>query len=239
VTTILARLGRLLDLERPTPGERTQWTVRTEHGVYVVVLEQYVSGTRVRLDGKTVGHSPAWSFPAVPFRFAVGPLPATLGLSPDTEAGTVRATLIVDGARIAPDAPRWRLRPVPPTPWSRILASAGYALGALLVSAAVLGEPYQSWIVTALHVTLDVAWIAAVRAFDPLALLPSWLAMVTASRASMLVLGLSIAALVTVAHDPRLRGRVPVLRSPSRWERATGWAALTLAALLVPLLFGA
>ena len=238
MSAMLARVARLLDLDRPTPGERTRWTVRTAHGIYLVELEQFVLGTRVRLDGKTVGHSPAWSFPAVPFRFAVGPSPATLTVRPDTRAGTVRATLIVDGAGIAPDTPAWRRRQVPPIPWARILARAGYALGALLVSAAAVGDPYLAWAVGALNTALDVAWIAAVRGIDPFGVLPAWLAAATSSRAAILLLGLEIVALVSVARDPRLRGRVPLLRSASWAFRVLGWAALGVAAAVLPLLLG-
>src|SRR5688500_16154942 len=72
VSAILARGARLLDLDRAVPGERTKWTVRLPHGVHLVELEQFVSGTRVVVDGETVGRSPAWSFPSVPFRFPVG-----------------------------------------------------------------------------------------------------------------------------------------------------------------------
>lgn len=238
MSAALARLASLLDLDQLTPGERTQWTVRTAHGIYLVELEQFVSGTRVRLDGKTVGHSPPWSFPSVPFRFAVRPSAATLAVRPDTQAGTVRATLIVDGARIAPDAPAWRRRQVPPIPWARLLARAGYALGVLLVSAAAVGDPYRAWVVGALNTALDVAWIAAVRGIDPFGLVPAWLAAATSSRSSLLLLGLELVALVSVARDPRFRGRVPLLRSASRAFRVMGWAALGVAATVLPLLLG-
>lgn len=234
MSAILARVARLLDLDRPSPGERTRWTVRTAHGVYLVELEQFVSGTRVRLDGETVGRSPAWAFPGAPFRFAVGPSTATLALSPDTAAGTVRATLIVDGARIRPDRPtREMLRPVP---WGRLLARAGYGLGVLLISAAIIGDPFRSWVVELLRTAVNVAWLAAVRGVDPFGLIPGWLAAATSSRAAMLLLGVELVALVRIARDPALRDRVPGLRSSSRWFRVFAWVVLALTAAILPTL---
>ena len=235
MSAILARVARLLDLDRARPGERTQWTVRLSHGVYLVELEQFVSGTRVRVDGETVGRSPAWSFPAVPFRFAVGQAVATLALHPDTTAGTVRATLIVDGARITAD-PAAAGRPPRPFRWGRVLARMGYALGALFVSAAVIGDPYQSWIVDALRTAVAVVWLAVVRGIDPLALIPGWLAAATSSRAALMAVGIELIALVTLSRSARLRSLVPVLRDGGRIARTLGWAALIALALVLPTL---
>jgi hypothetical protein len=236
VSAILARVARLLDLERPSPGERTHWTVRTEHGVHLVELDQFVSGTRVRVDGQTVGRSPAWAFPAAPFRFTVGTASATLALSPDTASGTVRATLIVDGARIRPDRPA----PVTARPfaWARFLARAGYGLGALLIVAAVLGDPYGSWVMGWLRTAVNVAWVAAVRGIDPFALIPGWLATIASSRAAMLLAGIELLALVRLARDAAVRDRVPGLRSPSRFVRVLTWAMLGLGAAILPTLLG-
>lgn len=236
MSAILARVARLLDLDRAIPGERTQWTVRLPHGVYLVELEQFVSGTRVILDGETVGRSPAWSFNPAPFRFAVGPAAATLALQPDTAAGTVRATLVVDGARIRPDAPaRDRVRPFP---WSRVLARAAYALAALLVAAAAAGDPFLRWTVDSLRLAVDVAWVAAVRGIDPFAIIPRWIDAVTSSRAALLLLGVELVAVVQVARDARLRARIPLLRSDARRLRVLGWAILGLAMAYLPTLLG-
>ena len=236
MSAILARVARLLDLDRPGPGERTRWTVRTAHGVYLVELEQFVSGTRVVLDGETVGRSPAWSFPSAPFRFAVGPVTATLALHPDTAAGTVRATLVVDGARIRPDRPaREKVRPFP---WSRVLARGAYVLAAVLISAAVVGDPYGTWAVDSLRLAVDVAWLAAIRGIDPFALIPRWMDSVTSSRAALLLLGLELVGIVQLARRPHLRARVPLLPSDQRRVRVAGWVLLALSAAFVPTLLG-
>ena len=236
MSTILGRVARLLDLERATPGERTKWTVRLPHGVYLVELEQFVSGTRVTLDGQTVGRSPAWSFPSAPFRFAVGPAAATLALQPDTAAGTVRPTLVIDGARIRPDKPAGEH--VRPFPWSRVLGRAAYVLASILISAAVLGDPYGTWAVDSLRLAVDVAWVAAVRGVDPFAIIPRWTDAVTSSRAALLLLGLELIAIAQLARRPHLRARLPLLRSGQRRLRVLGWLLLALGAMFLPTLLG-
>ena len=238
MSAILARVARLLDLDRPAPGERTRWTVRTAHGVYLVELEQFVSGTRVRLDGKTIAHRPPWSFADVPFRFAIGASPATLAVSPDTRAGTIRATLIVDDARIPADVPAWRRRKPKPIPWRAILSRAGYGLAVVLIGAAAAGDPFRGWIVTALTTGVDLAWVAAIRGLDPFGLIPPWILAVTSSRASLLLSGLELGALVTLATQPRVRSRVPGLRAKGGLRRIAAWAVLLLAAAALPTLVG-
>lgn len=238
VNAILARVARLLDLDRPTPGARTTWTVRTAHGVYVVELEEFVSGTRVRLDGASLGHSSAWSFPGVPFRFPIGPSIASLAVRPDAETGTVRATLIVDDARIAPDPPAWRRRDVPPMRWSPVLARAGYAFSALFVSAAAIGDPYRESVAGAVNTAFTVAWLAAIRGIDPFGLLPAWLAAATASRAGLLLFGVELLALTALARRPELQARVPGLRARGRATRAAAWMGVMLVAAVLPTLLG-
>src|SRR5687768_12170637 len=143
MSAILSRVARLLDIDRPSPGELTRWTVRTAHGVHLVELEQYISGTRVRLDGRTVAQRPPWSFADVPFRFTVGSAAATLAVSPDTRAGTIRATLIVDDARVPADVPAWRRRKPKPIPWRAILTRTGYGLVLVLIRDAVVAHPFR------------------------------------------------------------------------------------------------
>jgi hypothetical protein len=238
VSAILARVARLLDLDRPAPGDRTRWTVRTAHGVHLVELEQFISGTRVRLDGKTVAHRPPWSFADVPFRFAIGASPAALAVSPDTRAGTIRATLIVDDARIPADVPAWRRRKPKPIPWRAILSRAGYGLAVALIAAAAAGDPFRGWIVSALTTGVDLAWVAAIRGLDPFGLIPPWIVAVTSTRASLLLSGLELGAVVTLATQPRLRSRVPGLRATGRLSRIAAWALLLLAASALPTLVG-
>jgi len=239
VSAILARVARLLDLDRPAPGERTRWTVRTAHGVYLVELEQFVSGTRVRLDGKTIAHRPPWSFADVPFRFPIGAAAATLAVSPDTRAGTIRPTLIVDDARVPVDVPAWRRRKPVPVPWRSLLARGGYALAVLLIVAAIAGDPFERWIVTTLRAAVDVAWFAAIRGIDPFGLVPPWVDGVTSSRAALLLLGIELGALVTLARDARTRCRLPLVGSTSWPLRSIGWIALVAALALFPLVAAA
>lgn len=207
--------------------------MRTSDGVYLVELEQLVSGTRVRLDGRVVARASAWRFPAAPFQLTIGGERATLGVVPDTTAGTLRTTLIVGGARVAPDrapqsASRARL------PWRIWLGRSALIAATLFVSAAVLGDPYGGWVAGALKTGFDVAWLAALRGIDPAGLFPGWLAAITASRPAMLLLGLELAGAVWVARDGRLRSKLP--RPAGRAVRAAAWSALALGAVLAPLL---
>ena len=238
MSAILSRVARLLDLDRPAPGELTRWTVRTAHGVHLVELEQFISGTRVRLDGRTVAQRPPWSFADVPFRFAVGSAAATLAVRPDTRAGTIRTTLIVDDARIPADVPAWRRRKPKPMPWRRILSRAGYGLALLLIAAAVAGDPFRGWTVAALTTGVDLAWVAAIRGVDPFGLMPPWILAVTSSRASLLLSGIELGLLVALATQPRLRARVPALRATGRVPRIAAWALLVLAGAVLPTLVG-
>lgn len=234
--TVLAIVARFLELDRPMPGERTTWTARTAHGVHSVELEQAVTGTRVRVDGRIVGRAPAWSFSDEPFRFPIGASSGIVTVRADTGRGSLRASLLVDGEPVPQDAPERSKRGQGRIPWRRILVRASYALGALLVVSAAVGDPLRAWASTALVTTVNVAWLAAVRGIDPFGLLPGWMAAVTGSRAGMLLAGLELLALVTITRDARLRRRIPLLGSPSRVWRVVGWAMLVLAAAAPPTL---
>lgn len=207
--------------------------MRTSEGVYLVELEQLVTGTRVRLDGRVVARASAWRFPAEPFQLAIGGERASLGLVPDAAAGTLRTTLIVAGARVPPDAPP---QPAPQAglPWRTWLGRSALIAATLLVSAAVLGDPYGGWVAGALKTGLDVAWLAALRGVDPAGLLPGWLAAITTSRPAMLLLGLELAGAVWIARDERLRSRLP--HPAGRAVRAAAWSLLAVGAALAPLL---
>lgn len=234
--TILTRVARLLDLDHPTAGERTTWTVRTAHGVHSVELEQALTGTRVRLDGELIGRSDAWSFPDEPQRFSIEGSGAILVVRADTSSGTVRASLLVGGEPIPQDVPAWRRRPPPPVPWRRIALRTGRVIGAALVAGAALGDPFRGWVSTALGTAVDVVWLAAGSGIDVFGVVPAWVHAVTASRAAMLLAGLELLALLALAGDGRIRRRVPLLRSGSRWGRGAGWILLVLAAALLPTL---
>lgn len=236
MTISLARLGKLLDLDRPLPGERTTWTVRTAHGVHAVELEQSVTGTRVRADGVVVARASSWSFSDEPFRFQVGGSEAMLSISTDTSRGTERASLLVRGDPVAQDAPGWRTRRAPQIRWGLLLSRTGYLLGAVLILSAGIGDPLLGFTTTALATAVDVAWLAGVSGVDPFGLLPGWVRTFTASRAGTLLTGIELLALVTIARDPRLRSRVPLLDSTSRLWRVIGWGVLLLAAAIVPTL---
>ena len=238
MSAILSRVARLLDLDRPSPGEITRWTVRTAHAVHLVELEQFISGTRVRLDGRTVAHRPPWSFADVPFRFPVGSSAATLAVSPDTRAGTIRATLIVGDARVPADIPAWRRRKPKPIPWRAILSRTGYGLAVLLIAAAAAGDPFRGWTVAALTTGVDLAGFAAIRGVDPFGLIPPWVGAVTSSRASLLLSGIELGAIVTLATRPGLRSRVPGLSATGRLPRIAAWALLLVAAAALPTLVG-
>ena len=236
MTISLARLGRLLDLDRPLPGERTTWTVRTAHGVHTVELEQSVTGTRVRADGAVVGRASAWSFPEEPFRFQVGEAAAVLAIGTDTLRGTERASLLVLGEPVAQDGLAGRSGRTSPIRWSRPLARTGYLLGSALILSAAIGDPVLGIMANVLGTAVNVAWLAAVRGVDPFGILPSWVHAITASRAGTLLTGLELLALVKLARDPRLQRRVPLLDSASRPWRIVGWGVLLLAAAIVPTL---
>lgn len=201
-----------------------------------VELVQAVTGTRVRVDGETVGRSPAWSYAQESFAFTLDDQHATLVVHPDTRVGTVRTALLVNGAPVLANVPDWKRRQVGPIAWGRGAAFAGYAIAATLLAGAVMGDPFRSWTEIGLRAALDMAWFGLVRVLDPLALLPAWLDEITRSRAAMLLLGLELLAVVTVARQPRLRGRVPLLRARSRRARVAGWSLVALVVASLPLL---
>ena len=232
----VARLARLQDIDRPLPGERTTWTVRTAHGVHTVELEQSVTGTRVRADGAVVGRASAWSFSDEPFRFQVGGAAAVLAVGADTGRGTERASLLVLGEPVAQDGRAGRTRRTPPIPWSRLLARTGYLLGGALIVSAAIGDPVLGFTTNVLGTAVNLAWLAGVRGIDPFGILPSWIHAITASRAGTLLTGLELLALVTLAREPRLQRRVPLLDPASRLWRVVGWGVLLLAAAIVPAL---
>lgn len=232
---MLARIARSLDLDRPSLGERTGWTVRTAHGVHQIELVQAVTGTLVRVDGKTIGRSPAWSYAQESFAFTLDDAHATLVVHPDTRVGTVRTALLVNGEAIRPEVPAWKRRGGP-IRWGRMASFAGYAVAFTLLAGAVLGDPFRSWTVVTLRAALDMAWWSVVRVVDPLALLPAWLAQITGSRAAMLLLGLELIGVIAVARRPAMRARMPLLRSTSRRARIAGWALVGLVVGAMPLL---
>lgn len=231
-----ARLASLLDLDRPLPGERTAWTVRSAHGVHTVHLELAITGTQVSVDGEVVGRSSAWSFSDQPFRFQVGGAPAILAISPDTGRGTERASLLVAGEPVAQDAPTWRRSRDRPIGWGPILARGSYLTAGALILSAAAGDPLFGMVSAALDTAAEVAWFAVLRAVDWTGLLPAWVHALTASRAGMLLAGIELLLLVALARHRRLRDRLPALSSPSRARRAAGWIALVLAAALPPVL---
>lgn len=237
--TVLTIVARFLELDRSMPGERTAWTVRTAHGVHSVELDQTVIGTRVRVDGRVVGRAPAWSFSDEPFRFPIGASRGIVAVRADAGRGSLRASLLVDGEPVPQDPPERSKRAEGRIPWRRILERAGYALAALLVVSAAIGDPVRDWTSTALVTTVNVAWLAAVRGIDPFALLPGWMTAVSGSRAGMLLAGLELFALVTLTRDERIRRRIPLLGSRSRAWRVVGWAVLVLAAAVPPTLLDA
>jgi len=236
MTMSRARLGRLLDLDLAIPGERTTWTVRTEHGVHTVELQQSVTGTRVRADGVVVGRSSAWSFSDEPFRFQVGGSAAILSIGTDTTRGTERASLLVSGEPVAQDAPAWRTRRAAAIRWGPVLAWTGYLLGAALILSAGIGDPLLGFTTTALATAVDMAWLAAVRGVDPIGLLPTWVHALAATRAGILLAGIELVLLVTLARDRRLQQRLPLLGSASRSVRVIVWSVLALAAAVLPAL---
>lgn len=236
MTVSLARLGRLLDLDRPLPGERTTWTVRTAHGVHIVELEQSVTGIRVRADGVVVGRASAWSFSDQPFRFQVGGSAAMLSIGTDTGRGTQQASLLVLGEPVTQDSPAWRTRRPPPIRWDRLLAWSGYLLGAALILSAAIGDPVFGFVANVLGTAVNVAWLAAVRGIDPFGIVPLWMQALAATRAGTLLAGIELVLLVTLARDHTLRGRLPLLGAASRPVRVIGWSVLALAAAVLPTL---
>lgn len=231
-----ARLARLLDLDRPIPGERTAWTVRSAHGIHTVDLELAVTGTQVSVDGQVVGRSSAWSFSDEPFRFTVDGSPAILAISSDTGRGTERASLLVAGEPVAQDAPAWRWSRSRPIARGPLLARAGYLTAGTLILSAAVGDPLFGIVSAALDTAAEVAWFAVVRAVDWTGLLPAWVHALAASRAGMFLAGIELLLLVALARDRRLQDRLPALGSTSRVRRAAGWIVLVIAAAVLPTL---
>lgn len=204
--------------------------------MHEIELVQAVTGTRLRVDGETVGRWPPWSFAQESFAFTLDGAHATLVIHPDTRAGTLRTALLVNGVPLRPEVPAWKRRRVGPFRWGRWAAFAAYAIAATLLAGSVLGDPFRSWAVVTLHAGFDVVWFALVRALDPLALLPAWLDRITASRAAMLLLGLELLGVTTLARVPRLRHRLPLLRATSRAFRVLGWVVIGVVSASMPLL---
>ncbi|MDQ3097265.1 MAG: hypothetical protein M3Q61_03755, partial [Chloroflexota bacterium] len=105
-----------------------------------------------------------------------------------------------------------------------------------LILSAGIGDPLLGFTTTALATAVDMAWLAAVRGVDPIGLLPTWAHALAATRAGILLAGIELVLLVTLARDRRLQQRLPLLGSASRSVRVIVWSVLALAAAVLPAL---
>ena len=222
-------IARRLELDRV--GVRRTWTVRREHGVYVLALRQSPLGDRVLLDGKEVARAEPWMYEGA-MRFAIEGVPAEVRFVTDTTKGTMWTDLYVGGVLVPPDA--GRTSPPRPLPWAKWLERAAYAFGGALVFAGLVGSPVFDAVRQTFWTVALLVLLAGLRAFDPLGAITVMFDKVVEDRASMIVAGTEIAILAAVGRDRfGLRRRVPFIRERARLPRALGWTAIALIAFVL------
>lgn len=232
--TLWRKIQQGLDLQLLAPGERRSWTVRLEHGVYLVRLDESPIGNRLFLDGREVARTSSWDFEQ--------PIPVDLGedrgevrFNADLRKGTFATELVVGGRAVAPDRPaRGKLRQID---WKLLLERAGYAIGAALVVGGLVGDPVAGAVSRAIWTAAFLIWSSGVVAIDPLGVVPFAVEHGLAGQPSMIVAGAQVLLLTALARDRfGLRRYVPPLRS-TRWPiRALTWiavAAISLGILVV------
>ena len=232
IAPVWRRVVAALELDRL--GIRRTWTVRREHGVYLVALRQSPLGDRILLDGNEVARLDAFAYDAVA-RFEVDGAPAEVRVVTDTAQGTLTSHLYVGGEAVPPDV---RSAPTgPPTRWGRVAERSAYVLAGALVIGGIAGGPVTDAVRQVIWTGALVLLLSGLRAIDPFALITIAFDKMLEDQPSMVIAGLEIAAITAIATDRYgLRRRIPFLRERRRLPRVIGWTAVALIAFVVLIL---
>lgn len=227
--TLWRKIQEGLDPHRLSAGERRSWTVRLEHGVYLVRLDESPLGNRLFVDGREVARTRSWDFEQ--------PLPVDLGedhgevrFNTDVRKGTLATELIVGGRAVAPDRPaRGKLRDVN---WRLSLERAGYAIGAALVIGGLVGDPIAGAVSRTIWTVALLVWSSGVAGIDPFGVVPFAVEHGLSGQPSMIVAGAQVILVTALARDRLgLRRYVPTLRA-TRWPvRALTWILVAVICL--------
>lgn len=223
-STLWRRIQQTLDLQRVTAGERRSWTVRLEHGVYLVRLDESPLGNRLFVDGREVARTSSWDFER-PIPLDLGEGRGEVRFRADPREGTLATELIVGGRAIAPDRPaRGRLRHLD---WRLWLERGAFALGAALVIGGLVGDPVAAAVNRAVWTAALLVWSSGVAALDPFGVVPFTVEHGLAGQPSMIAAGVEILAVTAIARDRfGSRRAVPTLRSRLWPVRALTWVGI-------------
>lgn len=230
------RIQQGLDLQRVTAGERRSWTVRLEHGIYLVRLDESPIGNRLFVDGREVARTSAWDYER-PIPLDLGEDRGEVRFRADPRNGTLVTELIVGGRTIAPDRPaRGKL---PQLDWKLWIERAGYLVGAALVIGGLVGDPLAGAVSRAIWTAALLVWSSGVSGIDPLGLVPFIVEHGLAGQPSMIVAGLELSAATALARDRfALRRFVPPLGSDRWYVRALAWVVIVCACVGILALVG-
>jgi hypothetical protein len=227
---LLRGIARAFELDTLSAGERRSWTVRLEHGVHLVRLDQSPLGNRLFLDGREVARSGPWTYED-PLRFRVGGQPAEVRFSADERSGSLRTQLLVAGEPVRADPPRARERPRP-FRWGVAVERACYVVGGALLLGGLTGEPVSAAVRQVLWTAGVLVLSMGLRAVDPFDLLSALLEKSLRDGAPMIVAGGLLIAIAAIARDRfGLRERIPLVREAAVLPRIIGWTALAALAL--------
>lgn len=228
-STVWRRIQQTFDLQRVTAGERRSWTVRLEHGVYLVRLDESPIGNRLFVDGREVARTSSWDYER-PIPLDLGEDRGEIRFRADARRGTLETELVVGGRTMAPDRPAGgRLRQLD---WRTWLERAGYAIGAALVIGGLVGDPVAAGVSRAVWTVALLIWSSGVAGIDPLGVVPFAVERGLSGQPSMILAGLEIVAVTALARDRfGVRRLVPLLRAPHWSVRAVTW--LVIAALCI------
>lgn len=230
------RIQQGLDLRRVTAGQRRSWTVRLEHGVYLVRLDESPMGNRLFVDGREVARTSSWDYER-PIPLDLGEDRGEVRFSADARTGTFVTELIVGGRAIAPDRPaRGKLGQLD---WRMWLERAGYTIGAALVIGGLVGDPIAAGVSRAIWTAALLVWSSGLAALDPLGVVPFAVEHGLAGQPAMIAAGLEVIAVTALARDRLgLRRLVPPLRD-RRWPvRALAWLVIAVVCVAALALVG-